>query len=296
MRLLILVAVFGFLFGECSQSPPPPPPPIKQAPGHLAALRIHVQNATQHAASEAKEDFCANTIYLRGAVQRSLVRAGYRVVVSADEPNDLTARVNADWPWDKPGTATLSFVDTGGTTVDQISGLVIFDENHNIDERSAVALVEAMKHSPRLAQFARETGKPDPKPVAVTPPPPRTAAERLEEFAPAFCRKVLANDRAFMEAHTRLPLAVQTITNENMGNPLTQKRGITTIEGVAELAPCKYVMGLDPSETVPGMPKPDIRQTASGSYEVTSLIGQFEAVLEFVDTDGLFVLVGYREQ
>lgn len=287
-----MVAVFGFYTAECSEKEIPPPP-IKPAPGHMAALRIHVQNATQHAASEAKEDVCANTIYLRGAVQRSLVRAGYRVVVSADEPGDLTAKVSADWPWDKPGTATLSFIDARGEMVDQISGLVVFDSKHNLDERSAVALVEAMKHSPRLASFARATqAARSSKPRQS---PPESPDERLRKFAPLFCRKVLAGDRAFMVAHIRLPLAVSTITNENRGNPIFAKRSVKTLEGVAELKPCRNLMNLDPAWTDPGVPPPTIRKTAVNRYEVTTMIGQFDAVMEFKNTEGLFILVGYRE-
>ncbi len=293
MRLFVILAVFGFLAGECSQEETPPPP-IKQAPGHMAALRIHVQNATARAASEAKEDVCANTIYLRGAVQRSLVRAGYRVVVSADESRDLTARVSADWPWDKPGTATLSFIDASGTVVDQISGLVVFDSKHNLDERSAVALVEAMKHSPRLASFARAARVARSSRPGKTPP--KSPEKRLRRFAPLFCGKVLAGDRAFMGTHIRIPLAVQTITAENYGNPRVARSSVTTLEGVAELKPCQHLMGLDPAQTEPGMPPPTIRKTAANRYEVTTMIGQFDAVLEFMDTEGAFILVGYREQ
>jgi hypothetical protein len=179
MRLLATSVLAVAMLVECSEEQKPPPP-IKAAPGHLAALSIHVQNATQQAARVAEEDVSANTVYLRGAVQRSLVRAGYRVVVSPDEPRDLTARVSADWPWDRPGTATLSFVDAEGAMVDQISGLVVFDEEHDIDERSAVQLVQAMAHSPKLARFARlrqQRGQrppagPKPAPIATDREPP----------------------------------------------------------------------------------------------------------------------------
>ena len=55
-------------------------------------------------------------------------------------------------------------------------------------------------------------------------------------------------------------------------------------------------MGLDPAQTEPGMPPPTIRKTAANRYEVTTMIGQFDAVLEFMDTEGAFILMGYREQ
>jgi len=184
MRLLVITAVVGAFLVECSDEKDAPPPPIKPAPGHLASLSIHVHNASQYAAREAEEDVASATIYLRGAIQRSLVRAGYRVVVSPDEPRDLTARVSADWPFDKPGTATLSFVDREGAMVDQLSGLVVFDENYDIDERSAVQLVQAMAHSPKLARFGRELQRRAgnrPPPPSVPVPVPQIATDPAPE-------------------------------------------------------------------------------------------------------------------
>ncbi|MBW2533475.1 MAG: hypothetical protein JRI55_18430 [Deltaproteobacteria bacterium] len=312
MRILLTALGLCFAAGGCSGERSHTPPPIQQAPGHLASLRIHVNNATQHAASEAEEDVAGYTIHLRGAVQRSLVRAGYRVVVSAEEPRDLVARISADWPWERPGTATMSFVDGGGAVIDQISGLVRIDENSDIDERSAVALVEAMKHSPELAAFARlgrerrAGSKPRPAPgngteaagagpdAAVPPAPAPPSVKALQALAPAFCERVLAGDREFIREHVRLPLPVQLIASENRGNPILRMHSVSTVEGVVELAPCRHVDGLDPELRGAGSPPPKVRRTGADRFELSSTIGQFDATLEFQAAADRYLLVGYR--
>ena len=103
-------------------------------------------------------------------------------------------------------------------------------------------------------ECSQEETPPPPIKQAPGQPPPESPEKRLRLFAPLFCGKVLAGDRAFMGAHIRIPLAVQTITSENYGNPKVARNSVTTLEGVAELKPCQHLMGLDPAQTEPGMP------------------------------------------
>jgi hypothetical protein len=164
--LIALVALALAVVG-CNGKQPKPPPQVNPAPRELTALRIHVYNASSDAARKAEEDDVSGyTIHLRGAVQRALVRAGYTVVIKPEEPHDLVARIHAEWPWKKPGTATLVLEAREGV-VTQFSGLVDIDENADLDEQDAADLVDAISRSPSVIAFARRKARSGAQQIAV---------------------------------------------------------------------------------------------------------------------------------
>jgi len=154
LRSCVLVSLLAI--AGCS-SAPLPLPPIKPAPPEVASLRFFVVNASDYAASAAGETtVTGNTIMARGAVQRSLTRAGFTVVVSPTAPADLFAKVDVDNPWlGKPGMVSMTLATPSGVVIEQVSGIFEHDENINVDERGPVALVEMMARSPRIIAFAK---------------------------------------------------------------------------------------------------------------------------------------------
>ncbi len=96
------------------------------------------------------------TILMRAAVARSLARAGFTVVVMPTAPADLLARIDVESPGlNTPGMASMTLATPDGVVIEQVSGLIVLDENVDIDERGPVALVETMARSPRIAAFAK---------------------------------------------------------------------------------------------------------------------------------------------
>jgi len=143
-------------FAGCS-SAPLPLPPIQPAPAQVANLRVFVINASDRAAQAAGETSVTGyTLHMRQAVQRSLNRAGFTVVVSPDAPTDLIAKVDTENPGiDKPGLASMTVTDSQGLVVEQISVTIVLDEHVNIDERGPVAMVELLARSSRIMAFAQ---------------------------------------------------------------------------------------------------------------------------------------------
>jgi hypothetical protein len=159
IRHTVSILVFSLLAVACNSRKPKPPPKVEPAPLALATLKFHVYNATNEAARRAEEDDVAGyTIHLRGAFQRALVRAGYTVVIKPGDPHDLVARIHAEWPWQKPGTATLVLEAPEGV-VTQFSALVEVDENADLDEQGAADLVNAISTSPSVAAYARRKAR-----------------------------------------------------------------------------------------------------------------------------------------
>jgi hypothetical protein len=157
MRLLrscVLILLVGL--AGCS-SAPIPLPPIRLAPAEVASLRIFVINASDYAARNAGETTVTGyTLYMRSAVQRSLTRAGFTVVVSPTDPTDLLAKVDVESPnIGKPGMASMMLANPDGVVIEQISGIVELDENVDIDERGPIGLVERVAYSPRIEAFAK---------------------------------------------------------------------------------------------------------------------------------------------
>lgn len=156
MRLISFALLMTtFVFTGCS-SAPLPLPPIQAAKGKVADLRVFVLNASDYAAQEAGEKTVTGyTIQMRSAVQRSLTRAGITVVVSPKDPTDLIAKVDIENPGlRKPGLASMTLTDANGVVIEQISVVIVLDENVDIDERGPVAMIELFERSPRIAAFA----------------------------------------------------------------------------------------------------------------------------------------------
>lgn len=164
MRPLLPLALASALaLSACSSSRTPLPlPPIQPAPAEIASLRVFVINASHEAARDANETTVTGyTIQMRGAVQRSLVRAGLTVVVMPTHPADLLAKVDIEHPSiGKLGLASMTLTTPEGVVVDQLSNVIGLDENVDIDERGPVSLVEKLIRSPRVAAFARDHSRP----------------------------------------------------------------------------------------------------------------------------------------
>jgi hypothetical protein len=158
MRFLFACALISLLgFAGCSSRATLPLPPIRPALGEVASLRIFVINASNEAAAAAGETTVSGYgIYMRGAVQRSLTRAGFTVVVSPTDPTDLLAKVDIENPsLYQSGTASMTLATPDGVVIEQVSGIISLDENVDIDERGPVALVEKAARSPRIEAFAK---------------------------------------------------------------------------------------------------------------------------------------------
>lgn len=146
---------------SCSSSTPAPQlPPITTAPTDLAGLRIHVHNATMRATEVAQEtEVCWYDIYSRSQLQRALVRAGYTVVVNAEDPFDLRARLDVDWQRSDPSVATLTLEGPNGV-IDQLSGRVARrpeeSEDDSVDPQGLIELVEAIAHSEAISRYYRQ--------------------------------------------------------------------------------------------------------------------------------------------
>lgn len=150
------------IFTGCS-SPPIPLPPIQPAPAAIAALRVYVLNASDRAAQLAGETTVTGyTIQMRSAVQRSLTRAGFTVVVSPADPTDLIAKVDIENPGvNKPGLASMTVTNARGVVVEQISVVITLDEKVDIDEQGPVAMIELFERSPRIMAFAQGSRRGD---------------------------------------------------------------------------------------------------------------------------------------
>jgi hypothetical protein len=181
MRRAFLRLALALLALGCAAPTPvkPPPPPIAPAPQELASLRIHVhQLVTPPETPEDEYDYKhmpGLTRDLRDAFQVALVGAGYVVVVSRRDPRDLVARIQADWPLDGPGVASLTLLDAQGQVIDQLSAIVPvlgkFPHSAQLYDHGAGAMVTAMSRSTKvgaLARWLRERGE---KKVAAPPEP-----------------------------------------------------------------------------------------------------------------------------
>src|SRR3954466_4260644 len=118
---ILLLAAVG-----CSPAPvvKPPPPPVAPASPELAALTIHVQQLVSPPETPDDEydykHMSGFTTDLRTAFQVALVRAGYTVVVDRRGTRDLVAKIQATWPYDSAGVATLT-LEADGKVIDQLS-------------------------------------------------------------------------------------------------------------------------------------------------------------------------------
>lgn len=159
LRATLLLAAVG-----CSPPPPvkPPPPPVSQAPRELAALAIHVHQLRSPPESAYDEydykHMSGLTNGLRDAFQVALVRAGYTVIVDRRGERDVEAKIQATWPNDAPGVATLT-LEADGKVIEQVSAVLPLlagsTYGEHLEEHGAVALVEAMARSAKVAELGR---------------------------------------------------------------------------------------------------------------------------------------------
>lgn len=166
---LAIIPTTGCPSRTASQSPP-----VSSAPADLAGLRFFVVNATPESSRKAEEDVPGYTIQLRKSVQRTLVRAGYVVVVDAREPHDLQVRIDANWDMRAPAIASVTLA-RGAQVVEQLSGEVRVREDAELDETGVVSLVEAIGRSSKVRAFAKE-----PRSPRMIPVPPEPVLEPLD--------------------------------------------------------------------------------------------------------------------
>ena len=192
------VAMIGC--GSASKPAKPPAPQVQRASPQLVALSIHVHRLiTPPQTPEDHWDYkhmSGLTRGLREAFQVALIHAGYRVVVGRRDPRDLVATVQADWPHERAGVASLT-ITAKGKVVDQLSAVIPIigkpPRTTHLDEHAAVNLVHALNSSAALAEYARTRAAPAPVQIAepaptpyfvpqtVVPPPPPPATEPGEE-------------------------------------------------------------------------------------------------------------------
>jgi hypothetical protein len=180
MRRAFFALLLGLSAIGCSSPTPvkPPAPPITRAPLELSSLRIHVhQLATPPETPEDEYDYKhmpGLTRELRDAFQAALVRAGYVVVVSRRDPRDLVATIQADWPLNGPGVASLTLA-ADGQVLDQLSAIVpVLGESPRkveLYEHGAAALVDALARSAQVSALARRIRERGEKKIAAPPEP-----------------------------------------------------------------------------------------------------------------------------
>lgn len=159
-RLFLALPLAG-----CSTSPPPkpPPPPIQPAPPEQSWLAVHVHQLVSPPETPEDQDEYKNmsgyTSILRTAFSGALQKAGYTVVVGRKNPRDLVAKIQATWPLDTHGVATLLLLDgSSGRPVQQLSALIPAEKHDSstiyLEEHAAVELVNALSRSAEIAAFA----------------------------------------------------------------------------------------------------------------------------------------------
>lgn len=171
-RFVVLCAVLLGVLGAACARPRVPVVPL-QAPPALARLRIHVYNADRERA-EREERVNLYTIFLRQAFERSLVRAGYRVVGDPALPHDLVAVVTlGDFEISSRKTpeATASLtLRAGSRIVDQLAAIMVRDDYADIDDHGPAALADAVTRSPQVAALAAALPAEPKEPPALTVP------------------------------------------------------------------------------------------------------------------------------
>jgi hypothetical protein len=162
-RALLSLVCLGT--SACGSSYPvePPLPPIEPAPRDVAKLTVHVHALV--APPETPQDeweyhhMSGLTGQLRSAFQSELQAAGYTVIVDRHREADLVATIDADWPVEQPGVATLTLTD-GGRTVERLSTAIRLlgtpPETRYLKNEAAQALVRAMSRSEKVAAFAKD--------------------------------------------------------------------------------------------------------------------------------------------
>lgn len=138
-----------------------PPPPVQPAPPLLHGIAIHVhQHVTPPQTEQDRWDY-HNMPGLTGELRRAVViqlqRAGYTVVVDRHQPHDAVALIQADWPYEREGTATL-VLNRGDERIATFSAPIPFigepPRIEHLEADAAVSLVDAITRSPDVHVLA----------------------------------------------------------------------------------------------------------------------------------------------
>ena len=139
-----------------------PPPPVAAAPRELRSIAIHVHELASPPKSAQDEwdyhNMPGYTAELRRALVAQLQRAGYTVVVDRRQPHDAVAVVQATWPDDGAGTATLVISRRDEPVVIVSAAIPFVGEPPRIEHLegdAAVALVHAISRSAEMFALAR---------------------------------------------------------------------------------------------------------------------------------------------
>ncbi|MBW2524343.1 MAG: hypothetical protein JRI23_09220 [Deltaproteobacteria bacterium] len=190
--LLAVTAIIAAIGCSSSSRPvKPPPPQVGRAPAELAQLSIHVHRLVSPPETPADhwdyQHMSGLTRGLRESFQVALTRAGYRVVVGRREPRDMVATIQADWPHDRPGVASLT-VSSSGRVIDQLSAEIPVigrpPRTSHLEEHAAVRLVHGLNGSAKVTAFARERAARRAAQIAATPAPPKLPAPLIPDPFP----------------------------------------------------------------------------------------------------------------
>jgi hypothetical protein len=139
-----------------------PPPPVQPAPQELASVAIHVHQLVSPPTSEQDRwdyhHMPGLTGELRSAFTQQLEQAGYTVVVDRRIPHDVLALIQAEWPVERPGTASLVLTARGETIARFSESIPILGEpprTEYLEADAAVSLVDAMSRSSELLRFSQ---------------------------------------------------------------------------------------------------------------------------------------------
>ena len=158
-----MVGLALLLIVGCSKPWPvdTPPPPVQPAPDGLKVMAIHVhQHKTPAETAQDEWDYHnmpGLTAELRRAVIMQLQRAGYTVVVDRMQPHDVVAVVQADWPNDHDGTATLVLENAGQPIATFSARIPIIGtppRTEHLEATAAVYLVDKISGSQDVRAFA----------------------------------------------------------------------------------------------------------------------------------------------
>ena len=171
---LLLVVAFLVAVPACGTKASRPVVAVALAPEPLRSLRLHVHNATHERAAKEGENVTGFTTMARAALARTLVRAGYVMVVSRDQPHDLEVQVDTDYQWTpKPGALVTSVTFRAtGKVIEQLSRVIGVDEDVELDDRDVAALVDALGRSEALARFAAALKRAGPAVPEIAAPAP----------------------------------------------------------------------------------------------------------------------------
>ncbi|MFO0555983.1 MAG: hypothetical protein U0271_46830 [Polyangiaceae bacterium] len=151
-----------------------PPPAVEPAPARLKRVRVYVHQllGTPQNAQDRWDYYNMSglTSELRKAFMSQLQLAGYTVIVDRNMPHDLTAVIQAVWPNDRPGVATMILTAADGAVIEQLSASIPFvgepPRIEFLEGDAAVQLVDEMSGSTKVSIFAQELSQQTSRPPA----------------------------------------------------------------------------------------------------------------------------------